>query len=234
MDSDCSVIKYADDTVITGYLSDDIDSYATTIARFVQWCDDHLLQLNVSKTKELIIDFRCKSVTHAPIYVHGEQVEQVDKYKYLGTMLSNNIDWSSNATIVHKKANQRLYFLRKLKNLRVDKTIMTLFYKSLIQSVLMYNIICYFANGIKIDVKMLEQSRKVAQRVIGAQLPSLEYLYHERVCNKLKHIMQDPTHPLFQHYNYNRSGLRLCPPRTLRAATDAHLCLTLSIYLIHK
>ncbi|KAJ8049032.1 hypothetical protein HOLleu_01581 [Holothuria leucospilota] len=150
---DCSVIKYADDTVITGYLSDDIDSYATTITRFVQWCDDHLLHLNVSKTKELIIDFRCEPVTHVPIYVHGEQVEQVDKYKYLGTMLSNKLDWSSNAIIVHKKANQRLYFLRKLKNLRVDKTIMTLFYPL---SKVFCCITSYFTNATEIDVKMLE------------------------------------------------------------------------------
>ncbi|KAJ8031275.1 hypothetical protein HOLleu_27956 [Holothuria leucospilota] len=51
-------------------------------------------------------------------------------------MLSNKLDSSSNAIIVHKKANQRLYFLRKLENLRVDKTIM-MFYQSLIQSVLL-------------------------------------------------------------------------------------------------
>ncbi|KAJ8032199.1 hypothetical protein HOLleu_25658 [Holothuria leucospilota] len=94
---------------------------------------------------------------------------------------------------------------------------MTLFYQSLIQSVLLYKIICYFTNATKIDVKMLEQSRKVAQRVIGVSLPSLECLYHERVCNKVKQIMQDPSHPLFKHYTYNRSGVRLFPPRTRRA-----------------
>ncbi|KAJ8031208.1 hypothetical protein HOLleu_27865 [Holothuria leucospilota] len=63
---------------------------------------------------------------------------------------------------------------------------------------------------------MLQQSRKVAQRVIGVSLPLLECLYHEKICNKVKQIMQDPT-PLFEHYTYNHSGVRLCPPCTCRA-----------------
>ena len=56
--SECSIIKYADDTVITGYIaSDNTEPYTTTIDNFVKWCDDHFLKLNISKTKELIIDF---------------------------------------------------------------------------------------------------------------------------------------------------------------------------------
>ena len=56
--NECSIIKYADDTVITGYLSDDVGPYISMIDQFVEWCDDHFLKLNVTKTKEMIIDFR--------------------------------------------------------------------------------------------------------------------------------------------------------------------------------
>ena len=94
---ECSIIKYADDTVITGYLgSDDTDSYTSTLHNFVTWCNDHFLNLNVTKTKELIVDFRRNVTEHKPVTINGEDVEQVPEYKYLGTTISNSLDWSSN------------------------------------------------------------------------------------------------------------------------------------------
>ena len=140
--SECSIIKYADDTVITGYLnSENIEPYTTTVDNFVKWCDDHFLLLNVSKTKEVIIDFRRNVMEHKSLAIHGEEVEQVSEYKYLGTTISRTLDWSKNVTSLHKRANQRLYFVRTLKKLRVDNTLtVDLFYKSFIQSFLLYNI----------------------------------------------------------------------------------------------
>ena len=213
--SECSIIKYADDTVITGYLrSDNIESYTTTIKKFVKWCDDHFLLLNVSKTKELIVDFRRNAVDHRSVSIHGEEVEQVTEYKYLGTTISNTLNWSKNVGSLQKRANQRLYFVRTLKKLRVDNTLLVLFYKSLIQSVLAYNIVCYFANATQIDLKKLNQPRKTVQRMLGIDLPSLNDLYTERVYSKLRQVLQDPTHPLNENFNMNRSGIRLCAPRT--------------------
>ena len=46
-------IKYADDTSIQALISstNDLVNYNNEIERFVKWCDDHFLLLNVSKTK---------------------------------------------------------------------------------------------------------------------------------------------------------------------------------------
>ena len=214
---ECSIIKYADDTVITGYLgSDDTKSYTTTcvLRNFIKWCNDHFLQLNVTKTKELIVDFRRNVTEHKPVTINGEDVEQVPEYKYLGTTISKSLDWSSNVGLLHKKANQRVYFVRALKKFRVDNTIIALFYKSLIQSIISYNLICYFGNATKNEEKKLNQPRKIVQRLLGIDLPSLDDLYQERVLSKLRQIMQDPTHPLNDQFSFNRSGIRLCPPRT--------------------
>ena len=62
-DNQCSLIKYADDTVISGYLSGEAnaDSYFSVIDKFVEWCDSHFLQLNVMKTEEMIMDYRKKT-----------------------------------------------------------------------------------------------------------------------------------------------------------------------------
>lgn len=141
-------------------------------------------------------------------------MEQVQEYKYLGTTISNSLDWSKNVQLTQKKANQRLYFVRTLRKLRVDNTLIVLFYKSLIQSVLTYNLVCYFANATKIDQKKLNKPRKIVQRILGIDLPLLDNLYQERVSSKLRQVMQDPTHPLNENFKFNRSGIRLCAPRT--------------------
>ena len=53
---------------------------------FVNWCDKHYLYLNVSKTKEMCIDFRKKQRCPKPVYIKGEAVERVDTYKHLGVV----------------------------------------------------------------------------------------------------------------------------------------------------
>lgn len=183
----------------------------------MDWCDSHYLQLNVTKTKEMIIDFRKSAADdHAPLTIHDTVVEQVTEYKYLGTTISYNLDWSKNVNITEKKANRRLFFLRQLKKLNIDNTLLVLFYKSIIQSVIMYTLICYYGNLTCASKGKIDRPRKTAQRIIGLELPSMESIYNDRVLIKIKRVMTDPTHPLFSSYIYNRSGIRLCVPRTRR------------------
>ena len=61
--NDCSgssitpFIKYSDDTALVD-LSDSDTVYFDEVSRFNVWCKDNYLDLNVSKTKEMLIDFR--------------------------------------------------------------------------------------------------------------------------------------------------------------------------------
>lgn len=57
------------------------------LASFVKWCDDNILDLNVSKTKELVSDFRKNCGEPAPSTIHGEDVQIIDTNKYLGRCL---------------------------------------------------------------------------------------------------------------------------------------------------
>ncbi len=57
--SSTSIIKFADDTVVLGLISNnDETTYLDEVERITSWCQDNCLSLNVSKTKELIVDFR--------------------------------------------------------------------------------------------------------------------------------------------------------------------------------
>lgn len=54
-------LKFSDDTTIEGLIrNSDESAYREEIRAMVDWCDAHNLQLNVQKTKEMIVDFRKK------------------------------------------------------------------------------------------------------------------------------------------------------------------------------
>ena len=92
-------------------------------------------------------------------------MEIVTNSKYLGTIIDNKLDWSPNIEACCKKANQRMYFLRKLKQFKVDKKILARFYQTIIQSAMLYNQVCYFGNSKKTDTERLD---KVA-KIVGAE-----------------------------------------------------------------
>ena len=136
--SNINIIKFADDTAIQGLLKSIIQSYFDEINTFCKWCKDHFLQLNVSKTKEVIIDFRLKPFVHQDVIIDGQVVEQVENYEYLGIHVNNRLDWSIHASKVISKINQRMFFVRKLNHFHVDKTLISLFYQAVVQSLISF------------------------------------------------------------------------------------------------
>ncbi len=81
-----SIIKFADDTVVLGLISNnDETAYFDEVERLTSWCQDNCLSLNVSKTKELIVDFRKRHLLpYTPLMISGTPVERVSSFKYLG------------------------------------------------------------------------------------------------------------------------------------------------------
>ena len=76
------------------------------------WCSENNLELNVNKTKEMIVDFRRKK--SSPILIDGRTVEIVQHFKFLDSTISDNLKWELNSDTIVKKAHMRLYFLRRL------------------------------------------------------------------------------------------------------------------------
>jgi len=96
------LIKYSDDSALQD-LSNSHTIYTEEVHRFTKWCKENYLELNVRKTKELIIDFR-KSPNEIPaLFINDSKVERVEEYKYLGTVLDNKLTFNANTTLIHKK-----------------------------------------------------------------------------------------------------------------------------------
>ena len=132
------LIKFADDSALLSLLFDKEVEHGEALDSFVKWCNDSYLKLNVSKTKDMIIDFR-RNPSNEPKHktiIENKEVETVSSYKYLGTTFDDKLKWSDNTDDIVKKCNQRMYFLRKLNSFGVDKKVTELFYSSFIESVL--------------------------------------------------------------------------------------------------
>ncbi|TWW54867.1 hypothetical protein D4764_0229500 [Takifugu flavidus] len=128
----CHLQKYSDDTVIVGCVENgQEDEYRDLVESFVRWSRENLLQLNVTKTKEMVVDFRKAS----------SWVFQLD----------NKLEWSTNTDAVYKKAMSRLYFLRRLRMLQM-------FYQSVMASTIFFAAVCW-GTGIKAkDANRLNRS----------------------------------------------------------------------------
>ena len=71
----------------------------------VDWCTNNDLELNVAKTKEVIIDFRKNKTAMTPLAIIiiidiEQQVELVDSFKFLCTTIANTLKWDINAEII--------------------------------------------------------------------------------------------------------------------------------------
>lgn len=82
---DSYLIKFSDDTALLSLLYGSESNHQSPLTDFISWCDCNFLDLNVSKTKELVIDFRRKKEIPTECIIHNEKVEIVSSYKYLGT-----------------------------------------------------------------------------------------------------------------------------------------------------
>ena len=53
------------------------------------WCKDNKLSLNVSKSKEMNVDYRKRRTEHVPILINAAVVEQVESFKFLAIHITN-------------------------------------------------------------------------------------------------------------------------------------------------
>ncbi|KAK1792854.1 hypothetical protein P4O66_012764 [Electrophorus voltai] len=160
------IVKFADDTVVVGLISDnDERAYLEEIKHLENWCQENNLLLNVSKTKELIVDCSKKQERHyQPVRISGTTVERVDSF-------------------------------RRLRDFRLPSKVLRNFYTCTIESILTGNITVWFGNSTKQDRQALQRVVRSAERITHSELPDLQTTYYKRCQTKARKIVKDPTHP---------------------------------------
>ncbi|KAK3533297.1 hypothetical protein QTP70_015171 [Hemibagrus guttatus] len=91
----------------------------------------------------MVVDFRKAQSDHSPLNINGSNVEILKSTKFLGVHLVEDHTWSLNTSSITKKAQQGLYFLRRLRKAHLPPLILTTFYRGTIESVLSSCITAY-------------------------------------------------------------------------------------------
>ncbi|MEL7309606.1 MAG: DUF1891 domain-containing protein, partial [Pseudomonadota bacterium] len=191
------VVKFADDTTVVGPISNNEEThYREEVQRLTQWCCRNNLILNTSKMKEVIVDYRrSRKTEHAPLCIHEEAVERVDSIKFLGIHISSDLSWSVNTSHLVRKAQQRLFFLRKLKRSGLSSQVLTDFYRATIESIQCLSVTVWYGSCTSQNKKDLARVVRTAQGIVGCHLPDLDSVYAARVQKRARRMAADPTHP---------------------------------------
>jgi hypothetical protein len=136
------------------------------------WCQEN--NLNVIKTKELIVDYRKRRAEHAPINIDRTVVERVKNFKFLGVHITNKLLWFKHTKTVVKRARQHIFLFRRLKRFVMGPEILKHFYSCTIESMLTGCITAWYGNCSASDRKTLQRVVRMAQYITGAKLPAIQ------------------------------------------------------------
>lgn len=73
---------------------------------------------------------------------------------------TQDLTWHHNTTALVKKAQQRLYFLRSLRKVKLSQELLLSFYKCSVESIITHDILVWFKSCTVADKKALERVRK--------------------------------------------------------------------------
>lgn len=205
------IFKFADDTTVVGLITNDDESaYRTEVSSLAEWCTINNLSLNISKTKEMVVDFRSKNIKSLqPLAIKDKTVEWVESFRFLGTTISSNLKWNLNVSQIVKKAQQRLFFLRQLRKFKVSKAGMLHFYRAVIESILTFSITVWWGSCSTEDKSALNRVVSTASRIIGLDLPRICDIYNIRLLKTGLKILKDSSHPANSLFIPLPSGRRL-------------------------
>ena len=104
----------------------------------VAWTNVNRMQLNASKTKEMLISFTRQVTVVLSILMNGEVVKRVTTAKLLSVIISSNLSWSEHMDFITSKGSQRIYSLCLLRRARASEDDILCLYKAFVRAVLEY------------------------------------------------------------------------------------------------
>ncbi|XP_077985261.1 guanylate cyclase soluble subunit beta-2-like [Glandiceps talaboti] len=143
-----------------------------------------------------------------------------------GVSPTSDLKWEINTDHIVKKAQKRLFFLRRLRSFRVSQRLLIKFYRAVIESVLTLSIIVWWGNATVDDRKRLNRIVNTASSIIGCQLPFLNELYNAQVKKRAQSIVKDDFHPaLLGNKLGSDRNLSIRTPEAFRCADSRIGCL---------
>ena len=132
MHSNTNISLYADDTAIFSY-GYGVQAVQTQLENDIlvlcEWMNENGLVVNTDKTKVMLFSSRRKkNPVKLQIKMDGKLIENVTKFKYLGVIVNQNLDWSSHVNDVFKRIMNSLICMRRIKHCLIKREFTNLYY----------------------------------------------------------------------------------------------------------
>jgi hypothetical protein len=206
--SNITTVKYVDDvTFVEVVEKGGTSQIPEVIANIAAWPNENKLQINVKKTKEILISFTKSAIQVPNLKIDNEEIERVTEAKLLGVNISSDLKWHTHINYMVKKCNQRLHYLRHLKKAGLQQDDLKAVHVALIRPILEYAVQVWSTGLSKKSCDDIEMIQKRACRIIlpfvrysdalqQLNLPSLEQR-RTHLCENFFKKMTDPQHRLY-------------------------------------
>jgi hypothetical protein len=163
-----TVLKYADDTVIVGCISDDADLrvYKSEISRICALCHDNDLLLNGQKTHEMCFSTKRNKPVVEPLNINGQDIAFSDSVRYLGVIIDTKLRFEEHVQATLAKARQRTYVVNRFFRLGASPSLVKQLFNSFmfIESFLLYCTVVFFSHLYDSDQKRLRTTHKLSKK----------------------------------------------------------------------
>ena len=135
---------YADDTSVTCSAEDLVElsnDLKTELDNIAEWLRQNKLSLNIDKTEYMVVGHKRQTNSIAEpidIKINEEPIKRVQKVKYLGTMVDENLTWNEQYKKLKNKIKIALSSLQKLRNI-LPQSKLDQVYRALLESHLRYS-----------------------------------------------------------------------------------------------
>ena len=111
----------------------------TKLDKVVKWCTDNLLNLNIQKSKWMLVGAHKKHRDNENIMfnVSGTQLEKVTEYKYLGLWIDDNLAFHEQRNKIINNVQSKLTLFSKIRSFLTVKAAETV-YKSMLLPIIKY------------------------------------------------------------------------------------------------
>lgn len=150
--------------------------YREIIKDGVHWCRCNHLHINTSKTKEMVISFRRKTLQITLMNIQGLDIEVVEglRIPWFSLQQSTQLDWTGNAYALYKKGQSRLNLLKRLSSFGVCRTLLSTCCDTVIHFAIFYRVLCW-------AIGCMDRNRKKLKLIETSFIDNTSHPLHEPV-----------------------------------------------------
>ena len=109
------------------------------IRKTEEYCEQNKMKINYKKTKLMVFNPGFARDFLPRFTFNGDELEVVEETKLLGIVLRSDLSWSSNTDYMVKRANRKLWCLKRLKRLGATSKDLIDVYNKQIRSLLEFS-----------------------------------------------------------------------------------------------